>query len=400
MTVNVCREVNSYRISTRGSSSISISGSDAAPFALEQDSSAAAAAAALSHAGGGAAGAVPRNAICVDFAPDLVPTPNVQAMTVDGRLLVSCGYWDNSFKVLAVDSGRLLQSVCQHRGTVTCVALGRDGRTLVTGARDTTLMVWVLAGAGDRGSSAGAPVLVPPRLTLFGHDDEVSAVAVNCELDVVVSGGNDGAVLLHTLRTGTFVWSASPVGGGRVSAIHISPTNGLVAVYSQARFTLALLNINGRVLVRTTLHDRLSDMLISRDGEHLVTAGYTSVVFRTLHNLKFSHKHPVPVPVNCLSLTPDGAHLLLGMKDGSLLALGRNPACTASAGATASRLLQRISRFTLFPRASASLTASLNTDLSSSAPAHAPQETTSDDAPTSSSSSLSASCSTTTTTSH
>ena len=321
VTVDMRRAVAVYRISPRSTSSFTLSDADTsssgingsgtngsvnssgisggnsmAPFGLEPDTSVAATV------------ALARAATGVGFARDVVPAPSLQAMSVDGRLLVSCGYWDNTFKVLAVDSGRLLQSVCQHRGTVTCAALGRDGRTLVTGARDTTLMVWVLA--GDRGGGAGAPVLVPPRLTLFGHDDEVSAVAVNCELDVVVSGARDGAVLLHTLRTGTFVWSASPVAGGRVSAIHISPTNGLVVVYSQAKFALALLNINGRLLVRTTLHDRLSDMLISRDGEYLVTAGSNSVVFRTLHKFAFSftfcyhcshhhHHHHLLIVLHC-----------------------------------------------------------------------------------------------------
>jgi len=132
-------------------------------------------------------------------------------------IVISCGYWDNSFKVLTFDGRRLLQSINQHRGTVTCAAVGLDGRTLVTGSRDTTLMIWTL----NPGSGSALPVTVPPRLTLFGHYDEVSAVAVNCELDVVVSGGNDGSVLLHTLRTGTFVWSTNPV-GDRVTSINIS----------------------------------------------------------------------------------------------------------------------------------------------------------------------------------
>jgi len=196
-------------------------------------------------------------------------------------------------------------------------------------------------------------VVIPACQTLFGHDDEVSAVAVNCELDVVVSGGNDGSVLLHTLRSGTFVWSAS-VCADRVNYIRISPTNGLITVYSQKKFTLALLNINGKLLQRIHLHDRLSDMIISRDGEYLITCGSNSVVFRTLHDLGFSQKFPVTIAVNCMCMTPDSMYLLLGMKDGSLQALGKNPNVLTQPGGN--RLIHRFKTLSLRPRTATVLT--------------------------------------------
>jgi len=260
--------------------------------------------------------------------------------------MISCGYWDNSFKVLSVDSKQLLQSVNQHRGTVTCIAVGLDGTTLVTGSRDTTIMIWTLSGSTDRGNKAVPPVLLPPRLTLFGHDDEVSAVAVNCELDVVVSGGNDGSILLHTLRTGTFVWSANPV-KGRVSTINISPVNGLITIYSQARFTLAVLSINGKILQSTSVHDRLSDMFISRDGQYLVTSGSNAVVFRTLPDLKFAHKVSTSHPVSCMCLSPDSMYILLSTKDGNIMAVGKNPGTVATAAATNNRFIDRLKVFGL-----------------------------------------------------
>lgn len=47
---------------------------------------------------------------------------------------MSCGYWDNSVRCYSVDTGRLLQSVRQHKDIVTCLALGSEGSTLVSGA--------------------------------------------------------------------------------------------------------------------------------------------------------------------------------------------------------------------------------------------------------------------------
>jgi len=191
VTVNTNHEVVSYKINAK--SSANLAAADVAnyvPFSVEVESFATTGSSSSTYDSGS------RNPICVDLARDIEPGPGLQALTMDRKLMISCGYWDNSFKVLSVDGKQLLQSVNQHRGTVTCLAVGLDGTTLVTGSRDTTLMVWTLSGNTDRGNKA-PPVLVPPRLTLFGHDDEVSAVAVNCELDVVVSGGNDGSVLPH-----------------------------------------------------------------------------------------------------------------------------------------------------------------------------------------------------------
>lgn len=38
------------------------------------------------------------------------------AVGEDGRILVSCGHWDNSFKVSLTDNGRTIQSISQHKG--------------------------------------------------------------------------------------------------------------------------------------------------------------------------------------------------------------------------------------------------------------------------------------------
>ena len=46
---------------------------------------------------------------------------------------MSGGYWDNSIRCYSVDDGRLVQSLRQHKDIVTCVALGSDGVTLLSG---------------------------------------------------------------------------------------------------------------------------------------------------------------------------------------------------------------------------------------------------------------------------
>jgi WD40 repeat protein len=64
------------------------------------------------------------------------------AVLPDARLLLSCGHWDHSLRCTAVAEGAAVQTLRQHKDVVTCLALAAAGEVLVTGSRDTTLMVW------------------------------------------------------------------------------------------------------------------------------------------------------------------------------------------------------------------------------------------------------------------
>lgn len=86
--------------------------------------------------------------------------------------------------------------------------MGTDSRTLVSGSRDTTLVIWD-ADVGDPRSvkprGKGPPVLPlkeQPRHILYGHSDAVVCLALSVELDLVVSASADGTILFHTLSDG------------------------------------------------------------------------------------------------------------------------------------------------------------------------------------------------------
>lgn len=50
------------------------------------------------------------------------------------QAIVSCGFWDNSIRCYAVDDGRLLQTLRQHKDIVTCIAVAGNGTSLVSGS--------------------------------------------------------------------------------------------------------------------------------------------------------------------------------------------------------------------------------------------------------------------------
>ena len=117
--------------------------------------------------------------------------------------MLSCGYWDFSFKVSSVDDSQQVQSVAQHKGIlvpfnklnldiVTCLAIDKYyGKTVVTGSKDSTVIIWQFNDSGlGQPSLDNLFVNKSPLHILFGHDDEVTCVAINCNLDIVVSGSS------------------------------------------------------------------------------------------------------------------------------------------------------------------------------------------------------------------
>ena len=75
---------------------------------------------------------------------------------------------------------------------VTCLSLDNDGRHLMCGSRDTTSTIWIVTHqSGLAQEMRGTPVQ-----TLYGHDDEVTCVAISWEFDVAISGSKVSLWLL------------------------------------------------------------------------------------------------------------------------------------------------------------------------------------------------------------
>ncbi len=224
------------------------------------------------------------------------------AVSQETRMLFSCGHWDHSFKATSLDTGRMIQSVTNHKDSVTCMALASSvGQTwLVTGSRDCTLMVWEVKQGRD------LPLGPQAAHVLYGHDDAVTCVSVNADLDVVVSGSDDGTLIIHTLRTGTYIrtiyvstmlTNASSFSDG-VSDGNSTSTKrritwacvtreGYIVIYIMEENLLCTFTINGVLLVVKEIREKLYAFTASEDGNVLLTGGeFCLVVFRWVGCIK------------------------------------------------------------------------------------------------------------------
>ena len=122
-------------------------------------------------------------------------------MSKDGKYIVSAGHWDNSFKIIAIDSGKVIQSVHKHDDIVSCLDIDVQERYLITGSKDTTCMLWEIVYQGNNIFSIDEK----PLHRLHGHDKEVSSVSVNSEQDLIVTGSLDGTCIIFNILQGRLV---------------------------------------------------------------------------------------------------------------------------------------------------------------------------------------------------
>ena len=119
--------------------------------------------------------------------------------------LFPCGHWDCSIRVtqLSDSPGKCIQCVVFHQDIVTCLALSEDGAFLGSGSSDATVAIWKIEEQWSRDEKL--PVSSSPLHRLYGHDDTVTCVAIVRDLDMVISSGKDGSVIVHTLFTAQYV---------------------------------------------------------------------------------------------------------------------------------------------------------------------------------------------------
>lgn len=151
----------------------------------------------------------PFSLVDVDQWWKLPPGSLVSEGVVFYEQMISCGYWDGSWRIHWSADGELLQRIAFHKKPILCMARSEDDFTgdlaLAFGSEDCTVSVWALSKAAATRSrrmftKKELPVGGLPWVLLYGHTSPVVAVALNVDLDIVVSSSKENTILLHSLR--------------------------------------------------------------------------------------------------------------------------------------------------------------------------------------------------------
>uniref|UniRef100_A0AAX7U175 Neurobeachin n=1 Tax=Astatotilapia calliptera TaxID=8154 RepID=A0AAX7U175_ASTCA len=238
-------------------------------------------------------------------------------VTADNRYILVCGFWDKSFRVYSTETGKLTQIVFGHWDVVTCLArsesyIGGDCY-IVSGSRDATLLLWYWSGRhhiiGDN-----------PNNILTGHDHEVVCVSVCAELGLVISGAKEGPCLVHTITGDLLRALEGPELCQQPRLISVSSEGHCIIYYERGRF--CNFSINGKLLAQMEVNDSTRAILLSSDGQNLVTGGDNGVV-EVWQACDFKQLYIYPgcdAGIRAMDLSHDQRTLITGMASGSIVA--------------------------------------------------------------------------------
>ena len=269
------------------------------------------------------------------------------AVSGDGRWLLSGGHADCTLRCTSLARSDVVVRARQHAGVITCVDVGADGVTVVTGAADTTVVVWALY--GTRGRLAAATAAPRPLHVLCGHCGAVRCVAISSELDLVLSaaadppapadggggGGGGGTCIVWTAAKGRFVRRLALPGAPRAVAVSHTGSGLLVhcslseaaAAADASCWCLLLFSLNGRPLRRVPLDAPLSMLQCTRNGELVVGAEGGVLAVRRLHDLQLLHRYEVgargadgaPARVSAFALSGENHHAFAATDGGGMV---------------------------------------------------------------------------------
>ncbi|KAE8287405.1 Neurobeachin Lysosomal-trafficking regulator 2 Protein BCL8B [Larimichthys crocea] len=229
-------------------------------------------------------------------------------VTADNRYILVCGFWDKSFRVYSTETGKLTQIVFGHWDVVTCLArsesyIGGDCY-IVSGSRDATLLLWYWSGRhhiiGDNPNNSDYPA---PRAVLTGHDHEVK-----------------GPCLVHTITGDLLRALEGPELCQRPRLISVSSEGHCIIYYERGRF--CNFSINGKLLAQMEVNDSTRAILLSSDGQNLVTGGDNGVV-EVWQACDFKQLYIYPgcdAGIRAMDLSHDQRTLITGMASGSIVA--------------------------------------------------------------------------------
>ncbi|TPX43799.1 hypothetical protein SeMB42_g04580 [Synchytrium endobioticum] len=256
----------------------------------------------------------------------------------DGSFMFVGGHWSGSIQIISVDSGsRVGESVPAHRDVVTCLAMSADGDVLVAGSKDSTVSTWnvVTQSGGMRSISEAVermrdsvPIRIGGQQILHGHDDEVTAVAVDVEHDLVVSGSKDGSCIYYSLHGGRYFRSVRPSTNFKEDAVIVRRVlvtkQAAVLVYSETQTRdisfIHTYSINGKLLKDRMFTWQMNDLGSSADGSCVVAADNKGgVSLMKPYNLQIIHRFDVSVNVLSVAVSNNAQFLFLGRVDGRLL---------------------------------------------------------------------------------
>jgi WD40 repeat protein len=137
---------------------------------------------------------------------------------------------------------------------------------MVTGSHDCTSLVWDLT---EFFKTNKREKLKPERI-LVGHDHHLTSIALNLDLDLIVTASKDCTCILYSFLKGHYLRSLEH--NAPVSLVAISKYGKIVS-YCLHEEAIYVHSINGELLHKEEKVGKIYNLVIDKSGDFVITAG-------------------------------------------------------------------------------------------------------------------------------
>ena len=367
-------------VGTHGWSLSNIGGIKESDFAFEVDPSFSSPNSSISESGQAQTTSIgsPRNATSgskrripgtfTGIVPEWPLSGKLFVVSHDAKYIFSGGHWDNSLQTYSISKTKTVSIVIRHIDTITCLSLDATGNYIMSGSKDTTSIVWEIypghsptmvtlhsTGPNPSNSVSGSGGVDGPNprpiQVLSGHDKAISCVALSTELDMAVSGSEDGTLNVYTIKEGQYIRTIVPIqtiGQSLTESRSKDVRKGTAEDYGRGQpikdFTVAQLqlsyqghvvfsghgkqvhsihtfSINGHHLHSSPVGHRITSLIVEDD---YIFCGDENgdLVLKDLFTGDVIHSLPLHLPIQCVMMVPEKSHALVPLRDGKLVVVG------------------------------------------------------------------------------
>ncbi|KAJ6248752.1 beige/beach-related [Anaeramoeba flamelloides] len=228
------------------------------------------------------------------------------------KLFFTSGFCDHSFKIFNIENTKLIQSVVQHYGVVTCLNVHRD--YLATGSTDITVKIWKIG-----------KTITKPYQILYGHNDQITCVNINQDLDIVVSGSKNGNCLIHSLRTGKYYRNLTKSYNENSNTNikkNLITSDGKIIVYQENENSnvISCFSINGKLLFENKLKNKIIDFKLNFNHQFLICIlNNNTIQIHKISNFGIVYKTQFQSLPISLSIPKSPSSFFVALKNGKIV---------------------------------------------------------------------------------
>jgi len=201
---------------------------------------------------------------------------------------------------------------------------------IASGSLDCTVVLWHFNNQnqviiGEYNTPGETPT---PRAILTGHDAEITAISISAEHGVVISGSNDGMVLIHTTvgdllrRIQCPDLKADPENAILPPITNILSNRDCFITIFYGHNCIATMTSSGRQLSKPVhVESKILCATLSRDGEHVVfgTENGTITVFKLFPMQKLYTFPKTDSAIRCIAISTSQRMILGGLDSGAVV---------------------------------------------------------------------------------